>query len=57
MPALCLLYACGLKPRDIVTHCPQEFAEVKEIYRLNHNIIERLRRNLGQLRYLLNCDK
>jgi hypothetical protein len=47
-----LLYDCGLKPRDIVTHCPQEFADVKEIYRMNHNIIERLRRNSRRLRYL-----
>lgn len=31
-----LLYYCGLKPREIVLRCPQEFAEVKEIYRLNH---------------------
>jgi hypothetical protein len=34
-----LLYYCGLKPREIVTHCPQEFPEVKVIYRLNKNII------------------
>ena len=40
-----LLYYCGLKPRDIVVHCSQEFDDVQEIYRLNHNVIERLRRN------------
>lgn len=48
-----LLYYCGLKPRDIVTRCPGEFADVKEIYRLNHNIVERLRRNRDRLRHLL----
>jgi hypothetical protein len=50
-----LLYYCGLKPREIVLRCPREFAEVKEIYRLNHNIIERLRRNSEWVRYL--CGK
>jgi hypothetical protein len=48
-----LLYYCGLKPRDIVARCSQEFDNVKEIYRLNHNIIERLRRNRDRLRLLL----
>ena len=48
-----LLYYCGLKPRDIVLRCAGEFDDVKEIYRLNHNIIERLRRNRNQLRHLL----
>ena len=48
-----LLYYCGLKPRDIVMRCPGEFADVKDIYRLNHNIVERLRRNRDRLRYML----
>jgi hypothetical protein len=52
-----LLYYCGLKPREIVTRCPQEFAEVKEIYRLNQNIIKRLRRNSERLRYLCGSDE
>lgn len=52
-----LLHSCGLKPREIVLRCPQEFPEVKEIYRLNHNIIERLRRNSEQLRYLWGSDE
>ncbi len=51
-----LLYACGLKPREIVSRCPQEFPEVKEIYQLNKNIIERLRRNSGRLRYLVESE-
>jgi proteasome lid subunit RPN8/RPN11 len=48
-----LLYSCGLKPREVVARCPQEFGDVKEIYRLNANIIDRLRRNRDRLHYLL----
>jgi len=52
-----LLYCCGLKPREIVTRCSQEFADVKAIYRLNSNIIERLRHNSEErVRYLLGSD-
>ena len=51
-----LLYYCGLKPRDIVSRCSQEFKDVQEVYRLNHNIIERLRRNRDRLRHLLGKD-
>ena len=47
-----LLYHCGLKPREIVVRCSQEFDDVKEIYRLNHNIVERLRGNRDRLRYV-----
>jgi hypothetical protein len=47
-----LLYCCGLKPRDIVKHCAEEFGDVKEIYRLNLNIIEKLRRSQGRLHHL-----
>jgi hypothetical protein len=36
--------------------CSQEFDDVKEIYRLNHNIIERLRRNRVRLRRVLGYD-
>lgn len=48
-----LLYFCGLKPREIIIHCAQEFDNIKEIYRLNRNIIERLRRNKDRLRHIL----
>ncbi|HZS76799.1 MAG TPA: hypothetical protein VFA41_09320 [Ktedonobacteraceae bacterium] len=48
-----LLYYCGLKPRDIVRHCPQEFDDVKEVYRLSQNILDRLRRNRERLRLIL----
>ncbi len=48
-----LLYYCGLKPREIVIHCAAEFNDIKEIYRLNHNIMEKLRRNRARLSWLL----
>jgi len=48
-----LLFHCGLKPRDILLCCPQEFATVKEIYRLRRNIIERLRRHTDVIRWQL----
>jgi hypothetical protein len=49
-----LLYHCNLKPREIVRVCPQEFHEVKEIYRLRRNIVERVRRDVDQIRWKLN---
>ena len=48
-----LLYYCGLKPRDIIVRCSHEFKDVQEIYRLNHNVVERLRRNRDRLRHVL----
>ena len=48
-----LLYHCGLKPRDIVVHCAAEFDDIKEIYRLNRNLVERLRRSRDRLNHLL----
>jgi len=35
-----LLFNCGLKPREIVSHCPQEFCDLQEIYRLRRNIMQ-----------------
>ncbi len=35
-----LLFNCGLKPREVVSHCPQEFCDVQEVYRLRHTILE-----------------
>lgn len=52
-----LLYYCGLKPREIVTRCPDEFRDVKEVYRLNCNLVERLRRNRDRLRWLLGDEE
>ncbi|MBV9690622.1 MAG: hypothetical protein JO202_13045 [Ktedonobacteraceae bacterium] len=48
-----LLFHCGLKPREIVLHCPQEFDSVKDIYRLRRNIIERLQRHSDLIRWQL----
>src|SRR5579859_2013104 len=52
-----LLYYCGLKPREIVSRFPTEFVDVKEVYRLNQNVIERLRRNRDRLRWLLDGEE
>ena len=48
-----LLYHCGLKPREIVQFCPQEWSNVQEIYGLRRNIVERVVRNADQLRWRL----
>jgi hypothetical protein len=37
-----LLFHCGLKPRQIMHFCPQEFSDVHEIYRLRSNMMNRL---------------
>jgi integrase len=51
-----LLYHCGLKPREIIQHCPGEFADEQEIYRLTRNSLDRLRRNADKLRWKLSVD-
>ena len=48
-----LLFHCGLKPREIVRFCSQEWGDVQEIYRLRRNIMERLVRNADCLRWRL----
>ena len=48
-----LLFHCGLKPREIVRFCPQEFSDIQEIYRMRRSIMERLLRNADQLRWRL----
>ncbi len=48
-----LLYQCGLKPREIVRFCFDEFDDVQEIYHIRRAIIERLRRNGDILRWQL----
>jgi hypothetical protein len=45
-----LFFHCGLKPREIIRFCPREFSDIREIYCLRRNIMERLRRNADQLR-------
>ena len=52
-----LLFHCGLKPRDIIRYCPQEFSDVQEIYRLRRNIMERLLRNADQIRWRLGIGR
>ena len=48
-----LFFHCGLKPREIVRFCPQEFRDIHEIYRLRRSMMERLLRNAEQLRWRL----
>jgi DNA-directed RNA polymerase specialized sigma subunit len=48
-----LLYYHGLTPKNIVKRFPKEFTDVKEIYRVNCKVVERLRRKREQLHWLL----
>jgi hypothetical protein len=48
-----LLFHCGLKPREIMRFCPQEWSDVQEIYRLRRNIMQRILRNADCLRWRL----
>ena len=48
-----LLFHCGLKPREIVRFCPDEFSQVREVHRLRRNIVERLLRNADLIRWRL----
>ncbi|HEX6480125.1 MAG TPA: hypothetical protein VF043_14890 [Ktedonobacteraceae bacterium] len=52
-----LLFHCGLKAREVVQFCGQEFNDVNEVYRLRRNIIERLIRNRNQIRWRLNGEE
>ena len=52
-----LLYYCGLKPRQIVQHLPQEFSNVQEIFRITHNMMDRMRRNKDRLQKLLDDEE
>jgi hypothetical protein len=49
-----LLFHCGLKPRQIMLFCPQEFSDVNDIYRLRSNMMNRLLRNADLLGWRLN---
>ena len=48
-----LLYISGLKAREVLHYCPEEFSDIQEIYRLTRNIVERLTRNRDQFRWRL----
>src|SRR5260221_5223084 len=52
-----LLYHCGLKPREIVRFCPQEWSDVQEIYHLQRIILDRLTRHADQLRWGLRQEE
>jgi hypothetical protein len=49
-----LLFHCGLKPRQILRICPQEFSDLHDIYRLRSNLMNRLVRNADLRRWQLN---
>lgn len=51
-----LLFYCGLKPRQIVQFCPDEFPRVAEIYRFHNMLIDRLLRQADWLRWRL-CEE
>ncbi|HKV02427.1 MAG TPA: hypothetical protein VJQ26_09905 [Ktedonobacteraceae bacterium] len=46
-----LMYVGGLKPREIVHFCANEFSDIQEVYRLTRNIIERLMRHRDHIRW------
>jgi hypothetical protein len=52
-----LLYHCGLKPREIVRFCQEEWPDVQEIYHLQRNILEQLLRNTAQLCWWFNLQE
>ena len=51
-----LLFHCGLKPREIVQFCPDEFPEVREVHRLRRNVVERLLRQADTIRWRLSDE-
>lgn len=51
-----LLFHCGLKPREIVQFCPDEFPEVREVHRLRRNVVERLLRQADLIRWRLSDE-
>lgn len=48
-----LLFHCGLKPREIVQWCADEFPEVGEAHRLRRHVVERLLRQAETIRWRL----
>jgi hypothetical protein len=51
-----LLFYCGLKPREIVQFCSDEFPEVREVHRLRRNVLERLLRQSDTIRWRLSDE-
>ncbi len=52
-----LLYNEGLKPREIIQHCPGEFSDEKEVYHLTRNALDRLRRNASIIRWKISYEE
>ena len=52
-----LLYYYGLKPREIVRFCPQEWNDVREIYCLRRKIMDRLLCRADQLCWQLGVSR
>jgi hypothetical protein len=48
-----LLFHCGLKPREIVRFCPQEWGDDHEMYHVRRNMMQRLLSNADHLRWRL----
>jgi hypothetical protein len=48
-----LYFFCGLKVREILQFCPQEFRDAQELYALRRNLFKRLLRNADQIRWRL----
>jgi len=48
-----LHFRCGLKAREILQFCPQEFKDAQEIYSIRRNMFKRLMRNADQIRWRL----
>lgn len=51
-----LLFHCGLKPREIIQFCPDEFSSVREVHRLRRNVVERLLRQADTIRWRLSDE-
>ncbi len=51
-----LLFHCGLKPREIVQFCQDEFSDVREVHRLRRNIVERLLRHADTIRWRMSDE-
>ena len=52
-----LMYVGGLKPREIIRLCANEFSDIQEVYRLHRNIIERLMGSSDQMRWRLDGEE
>lgn len=48
-----LIFHCGLKPREIMQFCAQEFSDIQEIYRLRRSVFERLQQRADYIRWRL----